>query len=131
MVNMAMVAQFSKFEKKATRQQSTVIKIYRLLAIVVLLRLAPQDCWLVVALGQTECCHGRSDVQQFCFCWSMHDTRARKRFLIDLLAIFWRKGATTVDLENYWGVAFLHDYIKLEGRSWCSINTLSSISPVY
>jgi hypothetical protein len=34
-----------------------------------------------------------------------------------------------VNLENDWGVAFLHDYIKLEGRIWRS--TLSSILSVY
>jgi hypothetical protein len=59
-------ALFTQFKKKTTRQQSsTVIKIYGLLAIMVLLRLAPRDCWLVVALGQNERHHGWSDAQQF------------------------------------------------------------------
>jgi hypothetical protein len=49
---------------------------------------------------------------------SMRDARARKRFLIDLRASFWRKGAPMVNLEKNWGVTFLHDYIELEGRTW-------------
>jgi hypothetical protein len=53
----------------------------------------------------------------------------RNSFLIDLLAIFWRKGATTLNFENYCEVAFLHDWIELEGWIWRS--TLSSISLVY
>jgi hypothetical protein len=59
----------------------------------------------------------------------MPDARARKRFLIDLRARFWRKGAPTVNLEKNWGVAFLHDYIELEGWTWP--NALSSISSVH
>jgi hypothetical protein len=35
---------FTKLEKEATRQQSTEIKLNRLLAIVLLLRLVPRDC---------------------------------------------------------------------------------------
>jgi hypothetical protein len=95
----------------------------------VLLRLALWDCWLVVALGQTEHCHGRSDAERFCFSCSMRDARARKRFLINLTAIFWRKGAPTANLENDWEITFLHGYIELEGRSWR--NTLPSILLVY
>jgi hypothetical protein len=69
----------------------------------------PRDDWWVVVLGQTERWHGRSDVQQFCISCSMRDARARKRFLIDLSAIFWRKGAPTLDLEKYWLYLFLHE----------------------
>jgi hypothetical protein len=49
---------FYPIKKKDTRQQSTVIKkMYGLLAtMMVFLRLTPQDCWLVVALGQNERC---------------------------------------------------------------------------
>jgi hypothetical protein len=57
----------------------------------VLLRLAPRHCWLVVALSQNECCHGRSDAQQFSFCFSTRDAQARKRFLIDLRARYFSK----------------------------------------
>jgi hypothetical protein len=77
------------------------MNIYGLLAIMVLLRLVLKDCWLAVALGQTERCHGPSDAQQFCFCCLMRDAQARKHFLLDLRAFFWRKGATTLDLEKY------------------------------
>jgi hypothetical protein len=34
-----------------------------------------------------------------------------------------------MDLEKNWGAAFLHEYIKLEGRSWH--NALSSTSSVH
>jgi hypothetical protein len=50
MVNMAMVGAIStKLEKEATRRQSTAIKIYGLLAIMVLLRLVPRGIvgWLM------------------------------------------------------------------------------------
>jgi hypothetical protein len=57
----------------------------------ILPRLAPPDCWLVVALGQTEHRHGQSDVLRFCFCCSMRDARARKRFLINFGAILGEK----------------------------------------
>jgi hypothetical protein len=60
-------------KKKATRQQSTEIKVYGLLAIMVLLRLVPRDCWLVVVLAQNERYHGRWDAQQFRFCGLMLD----------------------------------------------------------
>jgi hypothetical protein len=110
MVNMAMVGYFlPNSRKKPTRQQSTEMKIHRLLAIILILRLVPRYCWLVVVLGQNERCHGRSDAQRFCFCCSTRDVRARKRFLIDLRAIFFRKGAPTVNLEKNRGVAFPHD----------------------
>jgi hypothetical protein len=33
----------------------------------VLLRLVPRDCWLVVALGGNERRHGRADAQRLCF----------------------------------------------------------------
>jgi hypothetical protein len=65
-------------EKEATRQQSTVIKIYGLLAIMVLLRQVPRDCWLVVVLGQDEHCHGQWDTQGFCFCSAKFHARTRK-----------------------------------------------------
>jgi hypothetical protein len=120
---------FTKFKKEATRQQSTEIKLHRLLAIILILRLVLQYCWLVVVLGQNERCHSRCDAQRFCFCCSMRDAQAWKRFLIDLRATFWRKGAPTVNLEKNWGAAFLHDHIKLEGRTWT--NALSSIPSVH
>jgi hypothetical protein len=87
------------------------MKVHRLLAIILILRLVPRDCWLVVVLvGQKDLCHGRLDAQSFCFCCLLGDVRARKRFLIDLRAMFWRTGAPTLlDLENDWEVAFLHD----------------------
>jgi hypothetical protein len=47
----------------------------------------------------------------------------------DLRARFWQKGAPTFDLEKNRGANFLHEYIKLESRSWC--NALSSTSPVH
>jgi hypothetical protein len=43
-------------------------KIHRLIAIILLVRLVPPDCWLVVVLDQNEHCHGWSDAQRFCFC---------------------------------------------------------------
>jgi hypothetical protein len=52
---------FTKFKKEATRQQSAEIKLQRLSAIILILRLVPQYCWLVVVLGQSERCHGWSD----------------------------------------------------------------------
>jgi hypothetical protein len=100
---------FTKFKKEATRQQSTETKFHGLLAIILILRLLPRYCWLVVVLGQNERCHGRSDAQQFCFCCSMRDALARKLFLIDLRTVYWRKGALTVNLEKNSGVAFPHD----------------------
>jgi hypothetical protein len=112
MVNMAMVGYFYQIQEKATRQQSTEIRLHRLLAIILILRLVMWYCWLVVVLGQKEHCHGQSDAQRFCFCCSMRDARARKRFLNDLRACFWQKGAPTLDLEKNWGAAFLHEYIK-------------------
>jgi hypothetical protein len=75
----------------------------------VLLRLVPRDCWLVVVLAQNERYHGRSDAQRFRFCCLMLDGRVRKRFWNDLHAHFWRKGDPTVNLEKNWGVTFLHD----------------------
>jgi hypothetical protein len=42
---------FTKFKKEATRQQSTEIKLHRLLAVILKLRLVPRDCWLVVVVG--------------------------------------------------------------------------------
>jgi hypothetical protein len=47
--------------------------------------------------------------KRFCFCCSVRDAQAPKRFLIDLRAIFWRKGAPTSDLENILEIAFLHE----------------------
>jgi hypothetical protein len=63
MINMAIVGYFfTKFEKEATRRQSTVIKIYGLLAIMVLLlRQVLRDCWLVGVLAQNEHYHGWSN----------------------------------------------------------------------
>jgi hypothetical protein len=34
------------------------------------------------------------------------DAGARKDVLIDLCAMFWQKGAPTLDLENNWEIAF-------------------------
>jgi hypothetical protein len=90
-----------------------MIKIYGFLAIMVLLRLVPRDCWLVVVLAQNERYHGRSDAQRFRFCYLMLDGRVRKRFLNDLRARFWQKGAPTLDLEKNCLYLFLHEYIKL------------------
>jgi hypothetical protein len=113
MVNMAMVGQFYPIREKAISRQFTIINFLGLSAIMISLRLQPPDCWLVVALGQTERHHGQSDKLRFCFSCSMRDARARKRFLIDLHAIFWRKGAPTLDLDKYCLYLFLHEYIKL------------------
>jgi hypothetical protein len=77
--------------------------------IILLLRLVRQDCWLVVALGQTERFHGQSDAQQFCCCCLIRDALGRKRFFINLHTMFWRKGARTVNLEKKWVIAFLHE----------------------
>jgi hypothetical protein len=49
----------TKFEKNATNQQCTRKKLYGLVPIIVLLRLAPRDCWSVVVLGQDGGCHGQ------------------------------------------------------------------------
>jgi hypothetical protein len=100
---------FTKFKKGATRQQSTEIKLNRQLAIILILRLVPRYCWLVIVLGQNENTHVWSDAQRFCSCCSMRDARARKCFLINLRAIFWRKGAPALDLENNWEMPFFHD----------------------
>jgi hypothetical protein len=57
---------FTKFKKYATRQQSTVLKLYGpLVGIIVLLILVPQDCWLVAVLDQNERCYGWWDLQRF------------------------------------------------------------------
>ena len=80
-------------------------------------------------LAQNERYHGRPDGQQFCFSCLMRYGRVRKRFLNDLGAFFWQKGAPTVNLEKNWGVTFLREYIKVEGRTWH--NALSSISSVH
>jgi hypothetical protein len=50
-------------------------------------------------------------------------------FLLICSQCFGKKGAQTVNLENTWGIAFLHEYRKLEGQSWH--NALSSISSVH
>jgi hypothetical protein len=43
-------------------------KLYGLLVpIIVLLRLAPRDCWLVVVLGQDEGCHCQWNAKKFVF----------------------------------------------------------------
>jgi hypothetical protein len=120
---------FTKLKKEATRRQSTEIQIYGLLAIMVLLRLVPRDCWLVVALAQNERYHGWSDAQRFRFCCLMLDWQVRKRFLNDLRARFWRKGAAKLDLEKNREPLFLHEYKKVEGRIWPI--TLSSTSSMY
>jgi hypothetical protein len=111
---------FTKLKKEATRKQSTKKKLRRLLAIILILRLVPRYCWLVVVLGQNERCHGPSSL--------MPDAQDRKHFLIDLCA-FLAKGAPTVNLEKNRVVTFLHDYIELEGRTWP--NALLSISSVH
>jgi hypothetical protein len=65
---------FYIFKKEATRQQSTEIKLHRLLVMISILRLVPRDCWLLVlVLGQNECSHGWSDAQRFCCCCSIRD----------------------------------------------------------
>jgi hypothetical protein len=77
--------------------------IWTILANILLLRLVPRDCWFVVVLGQNEHCHGQSDAQRFRFCCFVHVVRARKSFLIGLLAMFWRfwrKGAPTLIWRN-------------------------------
>jgi hypothetical protein len=89
----------------------------------------PQDCWLVVVLAQNERHHGPSDAQRFRLCCLMLDWQVRNCFLNDLRARFWRIGAPMLDLEKNWGPLFLHEYIKLEVRSWRS--TLSSFSSMY
>jgi hypothetical protein len=48
-------------------KQSTRKKNHGLAPIIVLLRLAPRDCWLVVVLGQDEGYHGQRNAQRFCF----------------------------------------------------------------
>jgi hypothetical protein len=66
MVNMAMTggAIFTRFKKNAMREQSTKIKSYGLSAIILLLRLVPWNCWLVVVLVQNDHCHGQWGAQQ-------------------------------------------------------------------
>jgi hypothetical protein len=64
-----------------------------------------------------------------CFCCMMLDQRVRKRFWNDLHARFWRKGSPTLDLEKNRRATFLHEYIKLEVRSWR--NALSSTSSMH
>jgi hypothetical protein len=49
----------------------------------------------------------------FCCCCSMRDARVKKRFFIDLSAMFWQKGALTLDLGKYCLYLFLHESIKL------------------
>jgi hypothetical protein len=94
-----------------------------------LLRLVPRDCWLVVVFAQNECYNGRSNAQRFRFCCLMLDWQVRERFLNNLRARFWRKEAQTLDLEKNWGPLLLHEYLKLEGWSWCS--TLTGTSSMY
>jgi hypothetical protein len=53
-----------------------MIKSYVLLAIILLVRLVPQDCWLVVVLGQNEHRHGWWGGQRFRFC-CLFDALAR------------------------------------------------------
>jgi hypothetical protein len=57
------------------------------------------------------------------------DRRVRKSFWNDLRARFWQKGAPTFDLEKNREAAFLYEYIKVEGQSWC--NALSSTLSVH
>ena len=80
-------------------------------------------------LGQNGRYHGRSNARRFRFCCLILDARARKRFLNDSARDFWRKGAPTLNLENYWQTTFLHVWIKLEGRS--RTNALSRISSMH
>jgi hypothetical protein len=82
---------FYQILKEATRQQSIEIKIYGLLAIMVLLRVVSRDCWLVVVLAQNEHYHGRSDARLFRFCCLMLDRHVRKRFLNDLRGRYGKK----------------------------------------
>jgi hypothetical protein len=77
----------------------------------ILPRLAQLDCWLVVALGQTERHYGQLDALQFrfCFCCSMRDAGKEEAFFDRFAPNFWRKGAPTVDLEKYCWYLFLHE----------------------
>jgi hypothetical protein len=47
----------------------------------VLLRLVPQDCWLVIVLAQNERYHGWLDAQRFRFCSLMLSQRVGSVFL--------------------------------------------------
>jgi hypothetical protein len=102
-----------------------MIEMYRLLAIMVLLRLVPRDCWLVVLLAQNERYHVRSDAQQFGFCCLVLDGQVRKRFLTEYAYNFWRKGSPTLDFKKYCLYLLLYEYIKLGGLNrtnpWLSI----------
>jgi hypothetical protein len=73
-----------------------MIKIYGFLAIMVLLRLVPRDCWLVVVLAQNERYHGWSDAQRFRFCYLMLDGRVRKRFFERFAHAFLAKRSSNV-----------------------------------
>jgi hypothetical protein len=72
---------FTKFKKEATRQQSTKIKLHRLLAIILMLRLVLRYCWLVVVLGQNERCHDRSLFDAWCESAEAFFDRFARKFL--------------------------------------------------
>ena len=97
---------FTKSKKEATIQQSTKIKLHRLLAIIFILRLVLRYCWLVVVLGQKERCHGWSDAQWFYFCCMTLDRRVRKRFWNNLRAHFLAKRSSNVGFEEKMGGDF-------------------------
>jgi hypothetical protein len=99
------------------------------LSLFYILRLVPRYCWLVVVLGQNERCHGPLDAQRFCFCCMTLDRRVRKHFWNDSRRVFGKKELQRWIWRKNRGATFLHEYIKLEGRSWR--NALSSTSPVH
>jgi hypothetical protein len=103
----------NKFEKNATNQQSTRKTLYGLVSIMVLLRLAPRDCWLIVVLGQDEGCHGQWNAQRFCFCCVQSFKRARGsefqkmhvEFYVNILA----RACSTQESNEY--VNFLDNFL--------------------
>jgi hypothetical protein len=82
-----------------------MIKIYGLLAIMVLLRLVPRDCWLVVVLAQNERYHGRS----------LFDARwaSEAAFFERSARAFLAKRSSNVGFGENCLYLFLHEYIKL------------------
>jgi hypothetical protein len=129
MVAMAMVGYFfTKFEKEARRQQSIRIKLYGQLPIILLLRLGvPWDSWLVVALGQSEHCHGPLDANNFCCCCLMRDEQARRCFLIDLSAIFFKKELHRWILRNIAYVFYLMNAYDLYSELFAMLKRVREI----
>jgi hypothetical protein len=97
---------FTKSKKEATIQQSTEIKLHRLLAIIFILRLVPRYCWLVVAFGQNERCHGRSDVQRFCFLLFDARSASEEAFLERFAREFFAKRSSNVGFGKKLGGDF-------------------------